>query len=1313
MGGSILPQAMRSDIGQILTAVEEARVADADQLTQDRRGLLDFTRALTLIFAGNFAAAEEVLSEMQVSVEENRLAGIWPARLALLGAIKSCHQNFPPILTFWKSHDGVTCVLKNPLGEYINISTGLTKTKQVHNASFTTEDELEFLAAADFLMVPLQIWNHNIPFCKAFARSFQYTAKNIKQMEELTQKTASLRQGLKGWAQRLDNAALDLDFKLIDLQLDHSSDASTYKDDLQFFRTNASLCNDHATTGLLDMMMGDKLVSPAFTSPLALNLVVMESENVGSRNYLWDPVEHILCLQSSVEVEEMYSRALGAFIKAKASRGRGAILMRQACLIYGSRCDDELLPNSDVLESARGKLMEAIECLGMDFTQVQIAKCHLIILDILQSKDSSAIHGAAVTGQACADAKNLNIGRFIGMLLLRFGRRQLALHSRLDITLLSYRCAEACFSKLGMPSLVLKTLFAQNWALLTVGNDGAALEVLYLHQPIFRTLIQDLDRQRTVQVNSEDSITGLQGQLFTEYTGLIQRTYLKANHPAQMQEWDEEFQNFMARPEVIAHSERLVLQKDIANFALEYVPEEERQRLLRAADSYHIWNRKQNVALNRYRRARDSMDLDQATKELQLFVDSLACLPEGVVSYLAYPLGIAACNEIGDTTRAQTLLGKIPYEKLFYRTVRTVYQGPELWVRLADTRHFAQVENIDMTLYSCVIARDWKTGQKIIDEINSLVPSFLSAPEIIKDYNLAFRLNHAALIALNNGDDVTAFSLLLKIVRYLHTRRNSIRYADLRRDSSSNAFLATIPVLVATQCERNSHKNISMPTFHNHFDIQPRSWLEAAVLFEEQGKARQLRDLLDLSESPIPSDGSQNLSDNELLLQLRRLPVSELTTEEMEEIRVLEAKAQASDPNPFSQAYKLPEYKPQDLNLSDLFSTLPPKVLVLSMSFSRYSSVLAAMDVGGVQKVYPLASTDIEVQRLAVNIVNALSCSDDSKRGGASATELHDHILELSRLIIAPIDDLLDHVTHIIFVPGQPLTSFPFQILLHRGTPLFLSKSTSLAPGLATLRHLHGRQKPIEPIISAVCKPSTPAEFSRTNEALIPMASIEAISVARLFNTWPQASSQVDRKAFKATLERSAVIHVGTHGRRHPISPWLAHLSLKEKLYVLDLANMRSTAALVVFSACLSGRGFTTLGNDEFGFATAVLASGCQCYLGSLWEIDDVATLLLMTAFYKHMATTPDISVAEMLRLAQCEVFHMTRDRATARLEEIMQTIDEATLAGMKLNDLVRRPKSLLKRQVENLPDSFAHPFYWAGFMPVGNALLRMAQSGT
>lgn len=84
------------------------------------------------------------------------------------------------------------------------------------------------------------------------------------------------------------------------------------------------------------------------------------------------------------------------------------------------------------------------------------------------------------------------------------------------------------------------------------------------------------------------------------------------------------------------------------------------------------------------------------------------------------------------------------------------------------------------------------------------------------------------------------------------------------------------------------------------------------------------------------------------------------------------------------------------------------------------------------------------------------------------------------------------------------------------------------------------------------------------------------------------------------------------------------------KLTIIDLNSMQLNSDILVLNACLTAQGFGNGGNNliEAGFK-----AGSRYVMGTLWEIDDDATSMMMISFFKNYIFSKDN--AEALKNAQ------------------------------------------------------------------------------
>ena len=116
-------------------------------------------------------------------------------------------------------------------------------------------------------------------------------------------------------------------------------------------------------------------------------------------------------------------------------------------------------------------------------------------------------------------------------------------------------------------------------------------------------------------------------------------------------------------------------------------------------------------------------------------------------------------------------------------------------------------------------------------------------------------------------------------------------------------------------------------------------------------------------------------------------------------------------------------------------------------------------------------------------------------------------------------------------------------------------------------------------------------------------------------------------------------IHVASHGEFSADAPLDSRLRLAADakndgvLSVSEIYGLRLNAQVVMLSACETGLGRVSSGDDVVGLTRGFLYAGAQNVVGSLWEVDDDATSALSQAMYDGLKK--GLPVAKALAQAQ------------------------------------------------------------------------------
>ena len=162
----------------------------------------------------------------------------------------------------------------------------------------------------------------------------------------------------------------------------------------------------------------------------------------------------------------------------------------------------------------------------------------------------------------------------------------------------------------------------------------------------------------------------------------------------------------------------------------------------------------------------------------------------------------------------------------------------------------------------------------------------------------------------------------------------------------------------------------------------------------------------------------------------------------------------------------------------------------------------------------------------------------------------------------------------------------------------------------------------------------------RGAELDLPFAEKEATSIKRFFN---DAEVYVGKSATEAIYRKFAgnsdVIHIAAHGEFNSNSPSESKLLLANDgvgggdLKLADIFSYPLKARLVALSACETGLGRVSIGDEVIGMNRAFFYAGAESIISSLWRISDVASAVIMKRFYRSLAAGQ--SKDEALRGAQ------------------------------------------------------------------------------
>ena len=263
--------------------------------------------------------------------------------------------------------------------------------------------------------------------------------------------------------------------------------------------------------------------------------------------------------------------------------------------------------------------------------------------------------------------------------------------------------------------------------------------------------------------------------------------------------------------------------------------------------------------------------------------------------------------------------------------------------------------------------------------------------------------------------------------------------------------------------------------------------------------------------------------------------------------------------------------------------------------------------------------------------------------------------------LISPAEQqqLLQETETLVFVLDGLLRNIPIPAL-HDGEQYLIERyAVALSPGLQLIAE-QTNESESRALVGGI-------SAAQDNFAALPQVETEIATIAQLV---PEASTLLNQEftkpAIAERLQESApdIVHFATHGQFSSRQEDTFLLTWEDRLSIQELAQLlqnreNSTAQaveLLVLSACE-----TATGDDRavLGLAGLAIRSGARSTLATLWPVKDQAAALLMTQFYEQLQQS-GLTKAEALRQAQLKILQET---------------------------------------------DFSHPFFWSGFVLVGNWL--------
>jgi CHAT domain-containing protein len=200
-----------------------------------------------------------------------------------------------------------------------------------------------------------------------------------------------------------------------------------------------------------------------------------------------------------------------------------------------------------------------------------------------------------------------------------------------------------------------------------------------------------------------------------------------------------------------------------------------------------------------------------------------------------------------------------------------------------------------------------------------------------------------------------------------------------------------------------------------------------------------------------------------------------------------------------------------------------------------------------------------------------------------------------------------------------------------------------------------------------------------------------------------QLDAAFTAQAMRAALrQRYPVVHIASHFSFRPGNETASflllgdgsHLPLSE---IKTWPNVFAGVDLLTLSACDTAMGNAAAdGKEVEGFGVLAQRQGAKAVVATLWPVADASTKALMQELYRRRETHPGLPKIEALRQAQLALLHGQKPAgdvvAQGKRGLIVPVADRSDSSASALPRFPWDPWA-----------PYAHPFYWAPFILIGN----------
>ncbi|MFO7839389.1 MAG: CHAT domain-containing protein [Desulfosalsimonadaceae bacterium] len=237
------------------------------------------------------------------------------------------------------------------------------------------------------------------------------------------------------------------------------------------------------------------------------------------------------------------------------------------------------------------------------------------------------------------------------------------------------------------------------------------------------------------------------------------------------------------------------------------------------------------------------------------------------------------------------------------------------------------------------------------------------------------------------------------------------------------------------------------------------------------------------------------------------------------------------------------------------------------------------------------------------------------------------HAKALYKDLLAPVRGELEGIHTVGVIPHGPLHYLSWATL-YDGENFFLDKfSLFYLPSASVLDYTTARR---------IKRPKLSLEVLAIGNPELEQPGLELAFAEPEVNSikwnFPEITILTGEKATESWLvdniSRFDIIHIASHGEFDPVNPLMSAIKLSRAedaarpedgdLRAAEVFGLDVNADMVCMSACQTGLGKVTTGDEIIGLNRSFFYAGTHTVLSTLWRVSDVSTAMLTKTFYRR-----------------------------------------------------------------------------------------------